>query len=1065
MIRWLVAGSLKFRLLVLTLAAAVLVLGATQLRKAPVDVLPEFTPPYVEIQTEALGLSPAEVEQLITVPLEADLLNGVEGVDVIRSQSVAGLSSIVMVFEPETEVYLARARVQERLTQAHALPQVSKPPTMLQPLSSSSRLLMFSIASDKLTPVQRSVIARWTVRPRLMGVPGVANVAIWGQRERQLQVQVDPEHLRDQGVTLQQVVETTGNAQIVSPLSFLEASTPGTGGFIETQQQRLQVRHVFDNLATPEDLGKVPVDATGGRLRLTDVADIVEDHQPLIGDAIVGDRGQGLLLVVEKFPGANTVEVTEAVEDALEKLRPGLSGMQVDTSLFRPAGYIADAIDHLTLALVLAGGLLALGLAAWFFEWRTTLVALVSMPVSLTAAALVLDLRGETFNAIAFAGLAAAVAIVIDDAVSGADGVARRLRPDRVAGSPAPLEATITDAFVRSRSPLGYAALIGLLSIVPVVVMEGRPGDFFEPLALSYALAVAASLAVALTVAPALSLLVFSRAPISRVSPGLRRLAPRYDAALGRAVGRPRAALAAVGAAAVFVLVALPLAGSSVLPTFKDRDVLVHLDGGPGTSQPAMTQAVSQASSRLRAIPGVETVGGHVGRAVTGDQVVDVNSGELWVRIDPGANYDKTMAAIDRVAGGLPGLRHDVVTYSGQRMRAVGALDNGANDARSGGLDVLTGADEALVARVYGEDLDVMRSKAEEIRQAMAQVDGVVDPRVRLPATQDTLEIEVDLEKAQSRGLKPGDVRRAEATLLQGIQVGSIFEGQKVFDVIVQGVPSTRQSVDSVRDLLIDTPSGRHVRLGEVADVRVTPQPTSIDRDAVARRLDVVAGVRGRSVGDASDAVEEAIADITFPLEHHAEVITASTHEEIDTTRILGFGIGVLVAVFLLLQAAFRSWRLAAIGLLTLPAALAGGVLVALIDGPLSFGALVGLLAVLGIAVRNVLLLFRHAQELERDTGRPVDAVLIGDAARDRLSAVVGTAGAMALVALPFVVMGSRAGLEIVHPMALVLLGGLVTSTLLALFVLPALYLRVAGRRVPAPVGARPGTATEPELV
>ena len=300
--------------------------------------------------------------------------------------------------------------------------------------------------------------------------------------------------------------------------------------------------------------------------------------------------------------------------------------------------------------------------------------------------------------------------------------------------------------------------------------------------------------------------------------------------------------------------------------------------------------------------------------------------------------------------------------------------------------------------------------------------------------------------------------------LLQGIQVGSIFEGQKVFDVIVQGVPSTRASVDSVRNLLIDTPSGRHVRLGEVADVRVTPQPTSIDRDAVARRLDVVADVRGRSVGDASDAVEEAIAGISFPLEHHAEVITASTHEEINTTRMLGFGIGALVAVFLLLQAAFRSWKLAAVAFLTLPAALAGGVLVALIDGAVSVGALVGLLALVGIAVRNVLLLFRQAQELERDTGRPVDAVLVGDAARERLSPVVGSAGGIALVALPFAVMGSVAGLEIVHTTALVLLGGLVTSTLLALFVLPALYLRVARTRPPAAADVRP-TAPEPELV
>jgi Cu/Ag efflux pump CusA len=299
MIRSIIGTSLRFRLLVAAIAAGVLVVGVTQLRNAPVDVLPEFTPPYAEIQTEALGLSAQEVEQFITVPLEADLLNGVQGVDVIRSQSVPGMSSIVMVFEPGTDVYRGRQLVQERLTQvgAAAFPNVSKPPTMLQPLSSSSRVLFVGLSSEKLSPIEKSVIARWTMRPQLMGVPGVANVSIWGFRDRQLQVQVDPERLRDRNVTLKQVFSTAGNAQVSSPVSFLEASTPGTGGFIETPQQRLQVRNVFDNIASAGKLGGIPVEGTGGRLKLSDVATVVEDHQPLIGNA-GGGESEGLLLVV-----------------------------------------------------------------------------------------------------------------------------------------------------------------------------------------------------------------------------------------------------------------------------------------------------------------------------------------------------------------------------------------------------------------------------------------------------------------------------------------------------------------------------------------------------------------------------------------------------------------------------------------------------------------------------------------------------------------------------------------------------------------------------------------------
>jgi Cu/Ag efflux pump CusA len=510
MIRAIVGSSLRFRLLILGIAVGVVVVGIVQLRNAPVDVLPEFTPPYVEVQTEALGLSAEEVEQLITVPLEADLLNGVEGIETLRSQSVPGLSSIVMVFEPGTDVYKARQLVQEPLTQAHALPNVSKAPTMLQPLSSASRVMMIALSSNELSPIERSVIARWTIRPRLMGVPGVANVSIFGMRDQQLQVQVDPRTLRDKNVTLRQVIATTGNAQVASPVSYLEASTPGTGGFVETPQQRLQVRNVFDNIATPAELGKVPVEGTGGRLRLTDVSNVVQDHQPLIGDAVVNDK-DGLLLMVEKFPGANTLEVTKGVEDALDKLKPGLSGMQADTSVFRPASFIEDAIDNLALALVIAGVLLVLILFAFMFQWRTVLIALMTIPVSLIAAALVLDALGETFNAISFAGLAVALAVVIDDAVVGGENVARRLRQRREAGSAKSTAAIVVEASHEVRSPMAYATAIALLAIVPVAIMEGRPGAFFGSLVLAYALAAAAAMVVALTLTPALSLMLFAR--------------------------------------------------------------------------------------------------------------------------------------------------------------------------------------------------------------------------------------------------------------------------------------------------------------------------------------------------------------------------------------------------------------------------------------------------------------------------------------------------------------------------------------------------------------------------
>ena len=1045
MIRAIVRSSLRFRLLVVGIAAGIMVVGLVQLREAPVDVLPEFSPPYAEIQTEALGLSAEEVEQLITVPLEADLLNGVQGVEVIRSESVPGLSSIVLVFEPGTDVYRARQLVQERLTQAHALPNVSEAPTLLQPLSSSSRVLMIGLASEKLSPIERSVIARWTVRPRLMGVPGVANVAIWGQRDQQLQVQVDPENLRDEGVTLNQVIKTTGNAQVVSPLSFLEGSTPGTGGFIDTPQQRLQVRNVLDKLANPEELGKVPVEETGGRLRLTDVADIKVGHQPLIGDAVVNDS-DGLLLVVEKFPGASTLEVTKGVEEALDELEPGLAGLRTDTSVFRPATLIGNAIDNLELMLIIASLLLALIVAAFLLQWRTVLIALVTIPVSLVAAALVLDLLGETFNAISFAGLAVAVAVVIDDAVVSVENVARRLRQRRAEGGDASVANVVLEASHEMRSPLTYATLVALLAIVPVAVMEGRPGAFLEPLALSYALAVGAAMLVTLTLTPALSLVLFSKGSAGVGEPPLvRRIAAPYSAALSRFMRRPRTALIAVGAAVVVGLAALPLMGTSLIPSFKDRDVLVRMDGEPGTSNPRMTAVATALSRELRAIPGVDNVGAHVGRAKTGDQIVDVNSSELWVAIDSDADYDATVASIEDVVDRTRGVEHDVVTYSAQRIRDVGALDDGDNPVDGNDLNVLTGSENPLVVRVYGQDLDTLRRQARRVQRLVSRVDGVVDPRVELPVMHPTIEIETDLARARRFGVKPGDVRRAEGTLLQGLQVGSIFEQQKVFDVIVQGVPATRENVASVRNLLIDGTGGGHLRLGQVADVRVAPTPIVIERDAVSRHLDVVADVSGRDLGSVATDIEDRLTNVTFPLEYHAEVLQETTGEEIDSTQMIAFAIAAAIAAFLLLQAAFRSWRLAVPVFLILPVALVGGVLAALIAGAeLSLGSFIGFLALFALATRTAVLLISHLQGLERE-GASFGPDLVERGARERLAPIATTTAATAAVMLPFVVAGTMPGLEVVHPMAVVVLGGLVSSTLLSLFVLPALFLRFGG--------------------
>jgi CzcA family heavy metal efflux pump len=1052
MLRWIVGSSLKLRFMVVPLAAGMILLGVTQLRQMPVDVLPEFTPPLVDIQTEALGLSAQEVEQLVTVPLEQDLLNGVAFLDQIRSQSLPGLSRIELIFQPGTDVLAARQLVQERLIQAPGgIPNVSKAPVMLQPLSSTSRVMMIGLSSNDVSLIDMSVLARWKIRPRLMGVPGVANVAIWGQRERQLQVQVDPQKLRRHGVSLDQVIQSTGNALWVSPLSFVEASTPGTAGFIDTPNQRLGIQHVLP-ITTAKDLSQVRIEDTGAKvLRLGDVGQVVEDHQPLIGDALVNDS-PSLMLVIEKFPGTNTREVTQGVEAALDEMRPGLSGITIDADLFRPVSFIDTATRNVTLALLLALLIMVVLLGGFLLDWRAALISLVAISLSLLVAMLVLDQRGATFNTMILAGLVIALGVVVDDAIVDVDAIRRRLRQRReaTAGGQQPsggngaatTPAAILDASMEVRGPLLWATLIIGVAAVPLFFLQGLTGSFVRPLAVSYLLAVLASMVVALVVTPVLALLLFtSGAPPAqwrRQSPPARWLQRGHAAALGRLVPRPRLAFAAVAVIAVAGLAVLPATGGRpMLPPLQDRDLLIQWEGAPGMSQPEMDRVTALATRELRSIPGVSDVGAHIGRAVTSDQVVNVNSAELWVSIAPGADYDRTVAAIRHAIDGYPGLTPNLVTYPEERMRQV-----------------QVGTDDPLVVRVFGEDLQVLRGKAEEVRRAIGGIDGVVSPRVDVQAQEPTVEIEVDLAAARQLGLKPGDVRRAAAVQLSGVTVGNLFEEQKVFDVTVWSTPPTRHSLSNIQDLLIDTPTGGKVRLGEVAVVRVVPTPTVIRHDDVSRYVDVTAAVRGRPLGDVTDEVRQRLRSIQFPLEHHAAVLGRYAEQRQTWQRVLSIAAAAAIGILLLLQAAFGSWRLAWLVFLSLPLALVGGVLGAFalnLDGGqvTSLGSFAGLFTVLAIAARNGVLLVSHYQRLQQEEGEHLGVGLVLRGSQERLVPIALSALTVAASLLPLVFLGSVPGLEVVRPLAAVVIGGLVTSTLLSLLILPVLYLRFAPHSQP----------------
>jgi CzcA family heavy metal efflux pump len=1032
MMNSIVRASLKFQFLVLTVAITLLAFGVTQFSGMPVDVLPEFSPPYVEIQTEALGLSAEEVEQMITVPMEQDLLAGVAWLDVIRSESVPGLSSILVYFEPGTDLYLARQMVTERLAQAAvAIPNVSQPPTMIQPLSSQSRFMIVSLSSEELSLIELSVLARWTVTPQLMGVPGVAHVAIWGNRDRQLQVLVDPAHLNEQGVSLDQVVETAGNSLWVSSLSFLEASSPGTGGFIDTPNQRLNVWPVLP-ISSPEELAKVPVvDAEGKRLQ--DVSTVVEDHPLLIGDAIINES-PNLLLVVEKLPGMNTLEITRGIEAELASMQPGMPGVKFDATLFRPASYIEMALANLGRTLVIAALLVVLVLGIFLNGWRTALISVAAVIMSLFGALFVLYMRGATLNAMVLAGLAVALGLVIDDAIVDVNRIMQRLRENRQQGGTKSAATIILESAGETRGAIFFATLITLLAVVPVFFIQGVSGSLFQPMTVSYVLAVVASMVVALTVTPALSMILLSRTELEiPQSPVASRLQSGYERNLSRTVKSPGLANIALVVLIVAAVVAIPfLRRGEVLPAFQEPYLSIRFEGAAGTSHPEMSRIVTRASEELRSIAGVSNVGAHVGRAIYGDQTVNVNSAELWVSIDPKANYEATVAAVEDVVNGYAGVDREVRTYVQQTL---------SNRATTDTTDV--------TVRLYGEDHATLQAESAKLRDAVAKVNGVADPRVILPSEEPSLEIEVDLASAQKYGVRPGDVRRAAAILVSGIHVGSIFEDQKIFDVVVWSQPDLRQNISDIENLLIDIPGGEQIRLGEVADVRMVSSPTVIRREAVSPYLDIVFNVEGRNIAAVAADVDKTVKGFAYPLEYHAEVMNNDARQSAAQQGILVAGAVALLGIYLLLQASFRSWKLALAAIITLPAALAGGVMADLLGngGMLSLGLVAGCVAIAGIALRNSIMLFNHYQYLEDKSGEAFGPELVIRGSRERLSATLMTCLATGLAFLPFVLLGNIPGHEMVRPIAIVVIGGLITTTWLNLFVMPALYLRFGASR------------------
>jgi CzcA family heavy metal efflux pump len=1038
MFRRIVGWSLKFRFIILAMAVALLLVGADQMRDMRVDVFPEFAPPIVEIQTPCLGLAPTEVEALVTIPIE-QALAGVPHLDILRSKSVTDLSSVKLIFKQGADGMLARQHVQEGLAQIiGVIPKDVGPPVMLQPLSATARFMKIGLSSKKLSVVNQSMIAYWTIRPRLLSVPGVANVAIWGERIEMLQVQVEPQKLRQNGVSIQEVMDATSDALEAGLMSHSDGAVIGTGGFIDSPNQRFGIRHVLP-IVDPDGIGEVAIhNRAGKQLQIKDVAKLEWGHQPLVGDAVI-NGGPGLLLIVEKFPWANTLQVTKGVDDALAALKPGLPDLEIDAEIFRPASFVEMSIKNLSNSLLLGCVLLVVVLALFLYDWRIAIITCVAIPLSLMAAMMVLYARGTTINTMILAGFVIALGALVDDAIVDIENVVRRLRQHRREGSGKSIPRIILEASLEVRHAIVYATLIEVVALLPVFFLDGLSGAFFRPLAISYALSLLASMVVALTVTPAMGYILLSKAPLSeRESPFVRWLQGVYTRMLSVVVPRPKLVYATVGLVALAGVLVVPRLGQSLLPDFKERDFLMHWLTEPGTSVTEEVRITAQSDKELRAIPGVRNFGSHIGQALIMDEVYGVYFGENWVSVDPKVDYDKTLAAIQTAVDGYPGLVRDVQTYLKERIR-----------------EVLTGSPTAITVRIFGDDLTTIREKADEVKDALEHIPGIVDLKVESQKAIPQIDVQVNLAAAERHGVKPGDVRRMAAAMVTGTEVGDIFRNGKAYDVNVWSTPEHRNSLNSIQDLPIDTKDGGQVPLSAVADVKIVSTPNHIDRWQMKRKIDVRANVRGRDLGSVVAEVRDKVDDVPFPAGYHPELLGEYAEREAAQGKMRGLMIVSAIGILLMLQASFMDWRLALVGFMALPAALVGGVLAAFLgDGVISLGSIVGFLTVLGIAARNGIMLISHYQHLEREEGEPFGIGLVIRGARERISPIMMTASTTGLALIPLLIAGTIPGHEIEHPMAVVILGGLITSTMLNLFVMPALYLRFA-RPMTQPVAAK----------
>ena len=1009
--------SLRYRGVVIALACLLFLYGLYTLPDVKFDVFPEFAPPQAVIQTEAVGLSAEQVEILVTQPIE-NVVNGASGIQALRSSSIQGLSVITVVFQPGSDIYRDRQVIAERLTTAR-LPQGVRPPVMSPMSSSTSVALTIGLTSDSHSLMDLRTIADWTLKPDLLAVPGVSNVAVFGGEEKEIQIQIRPESLVKYDLGIDEVLASARQATGIKG-----------AGVIDNANQRIVLQSEGQSLEPAEVAATVVAHRNGANIVLGDIAKVIDAPAIPIGAASIMNKPAVQLVISEQY-GTNTQKVTELIEQELKALAPGLAeqGIVLHT-VFRPANFIRIATRNMSHSLIIGAALVIMVLTLFLLDLRAAAISLTAIPLSLLAASMAMEYQGLSFNTMTLGGLAIAIGLLVDDAVIVVENIYRRLRENHHLDAPLPPFTVILNATLEVRSAVVYATLAIALVFTPVLSMSGVAGRLFSPLSLAYILATLASLAVALTVTPALCMLLLGNHKLPEHEPPMVRwLKTRYRSLLLNVERHFRSIAVFAVLATAAGMAALPFMEGEFLPELKEGHFIVHMAAVPGTSLAESMRIGHHMMAELLDLPIVKTVAQRAGRAENADDTYGTQYSEIDVELKP---LDENAAShaqsgIRKAMALFPGVSTSVKTFLVERIE-----------------ETLSGYTASVVINVYGSNLDALDEKAQQIAKILSRISGAAEVQVQSPPGMPQLTVKLRKEALSRWGFDAARVLDAVRTAFQGDIVGQIYDGNRVFDVDVILDPKKRQNILDVGNLPLRNPTGTYVRLNQLADIREKPGRYVILHDGARRVQTVTCNVPGRDVGSfVAEARKQIASKVSLSTGSYvefsgtAEAQARTTHDLLMRSTMAG------IAIVLLLSMVLRNPRNLLLIFINLPFALIGGIIAVLLFGAdLSVGSLVGFVTLFGITLRNSIMMLSHYEHLVSEAGLNWGPETALRGAQERLAPILMTALVTALGLLPLALGSNAPGREIEGPMAIVILGGLFTSTALNLLLLPGLALR-----------------------